>query len=52
MAQRRMEALGPLLPVFLRYVLSFVRVGIYWNSHHHLLHTCTVVAGPPRARLK
>jgi uncharacterized membrane protein len=30
---------APLLPVFLSYVLSFVYVGIYWNNHHHLLHT-------------
>ncbi len=39
------EALTPLLPVFLSYVLSFVYVGIYWNNHHHLLHACTTVTG-------
>jgi uncharacterized membrane protein len=33
-----LEALTPLWPVFLSYVLSFVYVGIYWNNHHHLLH--------------
>jgi uncharacterized membrane protein len=33
------EALAGLWPVFLSYVLSFVNVGIYWNNHHHLLHT-------------
>ena len=38
-------ALLPLLPVFLSYVLSFVYVGIYWNNHHHLLHTCKKVTG-------
>lgn len=32
-------ALGPLLPVFLAYVLSFLYVAIYWNNHHHLMHT-------------
>ena len=32
-------ALKPLLPVFLSYVLSFLYVGIYWNNHHHLLHS-------------
>src|SRR5580692_3575890 len=32
--------LRPLLPVFLSYALSFTYVGIYWNNHHHLLHTC------------
>jgi len=35
----RLSDLGPLLPVFLSYVLSFLYVGIYWNNHHHLLHT-------------
>jgi uncharacterized membrane protein len=35
----------PLLPVFLSYVLSFVNVGIYWNNHHHLLHTVKHVSG-------
>ena len=39
------QALRPLLPVFLSYVLSFVYVGIYWNNHHHMLNTCTVVTG-------
>lgn len=29
------ESLGPLIPIFLSYVLSFVYVGIYWNNHHH-----------------
>jgi uncharacterized membrane protein len=33
-------ALAKLTPVFLSYVLSFVYVAIYWNNHHHLLHTC------------
>jgi uncharacterized membrane protein len=39
------EALTPLIPVVLSYVLSFVYVGIYWNNHHHLLHTCEKVTG-------
>jgi uncharacterized membrane protein len=39
------ETLRPLLPVFLSYVLSFLYVGIYWNNHHHMLHTCTRVNG-------
>ena len=33
------HALVPLIPVFLGYILSFIYVGIYWNNHHHLLHT-------------
>ena len=32
-------ALKPVLPVFLGYVLSFIYVAIYWNNHHHLMHT-------------
>jgi uncharacterized membrane protein len=39
-------ALLPLVPVFLSYVLSFIYVGIYWNNHHHMLHTCEQVTGP------
>jgi uncharacterized membrane protein len=41
-----LPALRPLAPVFLAYVLSFVYVGIYWNNHHHLLHTSPTVSGP------
>jgi uncharacterized membrane protein len=41
-----LDALTPLIPVFLSYVLSFVYVGIYWNNHHHMLHTCEAVTGP------
>ena len=40
-----LKDLRPLLPVFLSYVLSFLYVGIYWNNHHHMLHTCTAVTG-------
>ncbi|HUK13750.1 MAG TPA: TMEM175 family protein [Thermoanaerobaculaceae bacterium] len=39
------SALRPLLPVALTYVLSFVFLGIYWNNHHHMLHTVTRVNG-------
>jgi uncharacterized membrane protein len=38
-------ALSPLLPVFLTYILSFVYLGIYWNNHHHMLHTAHKVNG-------
>ena len=41
-----LEALRPLLPVLLSYVLSFVYLGIYWNNHHHMLHTVGKVTGP------
>ena len=40
------ETLRPLIPVFLSYVLSFVYLGIYWNNHHHMIHTCHKVTGP------
>jgi len=40
-----LDALAPLIPNFLSYVLSFIYVGIYWNNHHHMLHTCEVVTG-------
>jgi uncharacterized membrane protein len=40
------EALAPLIPVFLSYVLSFVYLGIYWNNHHHMLHAFKKVTGP------
>jgi uncharacterized membrane protein len=39
------SALASLVPVFLSYILSFVYVAIYWNNHHHLLHTVTRVNG-------
>jgi len=39
------EALKPLIPNFLSYVLSFVYVGIYWNNHHHMLHAAKHVSG-------
>jgi uncharacterized membrane protein len=40
------EALAPLWPVFLSYVLSFVYIGIYWNNHHHMFHSVKHVTGP------
>src|SRR5919106_1430400 len=39
------DALGPLVPKFLTYALSFVFLGIYWSNHHHLLHTAERVKG-------
>jgi uncharacterized membrane protein len=37
--------LRPLLPVFLTYALSFIYLAIYWNNHHHMLHTVHKVNG-------
>jgi uncharacterized membrane protein len=39
------QALAPLVPVFLSYVLSFVYVAIYWNNHHNLFHAVEHVTG-------
>ncbi|MCC5634423.1 TMEM175 family protein [Nostoc sp. CHAB 5844] len=39
------DSLRPLIPIFLSYVLSFVKVGIYWNNHHHLLQAVRQVNG-------
>ena len=40
-----LAALGPLIPVLLSYLLSFVFIGIYWNNHHHLLQAVRHVSG-------
>ena len=37
--------LAGVAPHFLSYVLSFIYLAIYWNNHHHLLHTVTRVDG-------
>jgi len=39
------SALGPLWPVIISYVMSFVYVGIYWNNHHHMMHLTRHVTG-------
>src|SRR5204863_4513145 len=39
------EALRPLEPTLLAYVLSFVIIGIYWNNHHHMFHVVDTVNG-------
>lgn len=40
------DALVPVIPVFLSYVLSFIYLGIYWNNHHHLLQVAQGVNRP------
>jgi uncharacterized membrane protein len=40
-----LEALRPLIPTALSYVLSFVFIAIYWNNHHHLMHAVRHVDG-------
>jgi len=39
------SALIGLGPNFVSYVLSFIYLAIYWNNHHHLLHTVARVDG-------
>jgi uncharacterized membrane protein len=38
-------ALQPLIPVVISYILSFIYIGIYWNNHHHMMHTVKHVSG-------
>jgi uncharacterized membrane protein len=37
--------LKPIVPIFVRYALSFVYLAIYWNNHHHTLHATHEVTG-------
>ncbi|HEU4662895.1 MAG TPA: TMEM175 family protein [Dokdonella sp.] len=39
------QALAADWHVFVAYALSFVYVGIYWNNHHHMLHSVERVDG-------
>jgi len=39
------SSLKPLIPIFFSYVLSFIYLGIYWNNHHHMMHTVKKVSG-------
>jgi uncharacterized membrane protein len=41
----RIEALLPIVPTFLSYMLSFIYVGIYWNNHHHMLQASARISG-------
>lgn len=40
-----LESLLELYPVALSYILSFIYIAIYWNNHHHMLHTSSSVNG-------
>lgn len=39
------EAVYAVVPVFVSYLLSFVYVGIYWNSHHHIMSVVRHIDG-------
>lgn len=40
-----LDALIPLTPVFLSYLLSFIILGIYWSNHHHLFQVVKHIKG-------
>ena len=40
-----LEALRPLGPVLVSYIVSFTYVGIYWNNHHHFAHLIRKISG-------
>jgi uncharacterized membrane protein len=40
-----LSALIPLIPNVLSYIMSFIYLAIYWNNHHHLMHTVQHVTG-------
>lgn len=40
-----LEALRPVFPVFVTYVLSFIYLAIYWNNHHHMLQATKQING-------
>jgi len=44
-AKAELDALVPMIPKFLSYVLSFIFLGIYWNNHHHLWQAVKTVNG-------
>jgi uncharacterized membrane protein len=37
--------LKPVIHGLLSYVLSFIYIAIYWNNHHHMMHTVKHVTG-------
>jgi len=39
------DAVRPLLPTFLAYLLSYINLGIYWNNHHHMLNVTGRING-------
>jgi uncharacterized membrane protein len=41
----KLADLKPLIPVISSYILSFIYIGIYWNNHHHMMHTVKHVSG-------
>lgn len=40
-----LDALYPVIPVFVSYLLSYIYIGIYWINHHHILHVSRRING-------
>lgn len=40
-----LASLKPVWPKFISYILSYIYLGIYWNNHHHMMHTVKKVRG-------
>ena len=42
---QELSDLQPIIPALFSYVLSFIYIAIYWNNHHHMMHTVKHVTG-------
>lgn len=40
-----LQGLISIAPTFISYLVSFIYVGVYWNSHHHLFQVTETVNG-------
>ena len=40
-----MAALAPSAVLFAAYAVAFIKVGMYWMNHHHMLHAARKVSG-------
>jgi len=43
--ENSLEGLLAVAPVFGVYALAFVKVGLFWNNHHHMLHAAEHISG-------
>ncbi len=43
--ETNLKGLISIAPIFISYIISFVYVAIYWNSHHHLFQITEKVNG-------
>jgi uncharacterized membrane protein len=44
-AEPTIQAVEAILPLLGAYLLSFVNIGIFWNNHHHMMHSAKRVNG-------